>query len=135
MKENSKYRLRLNNTIIGYAEQTDEGLLIKGYESNRRLKDSLYFNKVDKFTGIQDKFHRDVYESDLVNYRINHKDQMRKGVVLEEPATENFVILDLNSRHTTQLFVKELCLFNSEKVEIYSHIFNHPDLEETIQKI
>lgn len=123
----------MNSTIIGYAKQTAEGLLLKGNVFSQWSKSSPEYNKVDKFTGIQDKFHRDLYENDLVNYRINHKEQMRKGVVLEEKNSEDFVILDLNSKHVTRLFVKDLCLFEAEKVEIYSHLFNHPELEYLIK--
>lgn len=131
MKRN-KYRLRLNRMIIGYAEQTTDGLLIKNCESNIWLKSSPEYNQVDKFTGIQDKFHRDLYENDLVNYRINHKEQMRKGVVLEDSKTGDFLILDLETNHITRIFIRELCLFEAEKVEIYSHLFNQPELENLI---
>lgn len=90
--------------------------------------------KVDKFTGIQDKFHRDLYENDLVNYKISHKEQIRKGVIIEY-RNEMFVIQDIDTGHLTQLFINGLCLFEAEKVEIYSHLFNHPELEKMLQNL
>jgi hypothetical protein len=58
---------------------------------------------------------------------------MRKGVVLNSHGSGSFGILDLKSQHFTQIFIGEVCLFNSEKMEVYSHLFNHPELEEIIK--
>ena len=124
-----KYRLRLNSRIIGYAEETQDGLLFKGREPLWWMRGKSNYDQIDQFVGIQDKFHRDIYEMDLVNYRINAQDQMRKGVILSNEATDQFGILDLESQHFTDLFVSGICLFQSEKMEIYSHLFNHPELE------
>lgn len=131
----NKYRLRLNSRIIGYAEETQDGLLFKGREPLWWMRGKPNYNQIDKFVGIQDKFHRDIYEQDLVNYRINAHEQMRKGVILTNEATDNFGILDLESQHFTHLFISGICLFQSEKMEIYSHLFNHPELEELLNGI
>ena len=129
INQNNKYRLRLNSRIIGYTEETDDGLLFKGREPLWWMCGKPNYNQIDKFVGICDKFHRDIYENDLVNYRLNADSQMRKGVILTNEATGGFGILDLESKHLTQLFLDEICLFKSEKMEIYSHLFNHPELE------
>jgi hypothetical protein len=133
MMQKNKYRLRLNKRIIGYAEETSEGLLFKGREGLWWMRGKPNYEQIDFFVGFQDKFHRDVYENDLVNYRLNTETQMRKGVVFRNHQTTVFGILDLESKHFTHLFVNNLCLFQSEKVEIYSHLFNHPELESLIQ--
>ena len=133
MKIESKYRLRLNARIIGYAEETQDGLLFKGREPLWWMRGKPNYNQIDKFVGIQDKFHRDIYENDLVNYRINAQDQMRKGVILTNEATGNLGIIDLESQHFTHLFVSGICLFQSEKMEVYSHLFNHPELEKLLE--
>ncbi|MFA7447719.1 MAG: hypothetical protein WCY77_04720 [Weeksellaceae bacterium] len=133
MNTNSKYRLRLNIRIIGYAESTEDGLLFKGHEPLWWMRGKPNYNHIDSFTGVQDKFHRDIYENDLVNYRLNADSPMRKGVILINK-NSSFGIFDLESEHFTQLFMQELCLFQSEKMEIYSHLFNHPELEEWIQQ-
>lgn len=134
MVQMNKYRLRLNRRIIGYAEETEDGLLFRGREGLWWMRGKPNYDKVDLYVGFQDKFHRDVYENDLVNYRLNAEAQMRKGVISKNPESGIFGILDLKSKHFTQLFVNGLCLFQSEKMEIYSHLFNHPELEDIIHK-
>ncbi|MET3733046.1 hypothetical protein [Moheibacter stercoris] len=129
MNQKSKYRLRINSTIIGYAEELDEGILLKGNSVEQAWYNLKEYNKIDRHVGIQDKFHRDIYENDLVNYRLNGKSPMRKGVILQSQTMESFGILDLESKHFTHLFINDICLFQSEKMEIYSHLFNHPELE------
>lgn len=125
----TKYRLRLNIRIIGYAEATEDGLLFKGREPLWWMRGKPNYDQIDRFTGIQDKFHRDIYENDLVNYRLNDKSPMRKGVIRLDSALQ-LGVFDLKSHHFTQLFLFDLCLFASEKMEIYSHLFNHPELED-----
>jgi|SRR5690606_11159185 len=134
INQKNKYRLRLNARIIGYAEETDEGLLFKGREPMFWMRGKSNYNFIDKFVGIQDKFHRDIYENDLVNYRINAASQMRKGIILIDENEDAFGILDLESKHFTHLFLGEISLFQSEKMEIYSHLFNHPELENDFNK-
>lgn len=129
MNQKSKYRLRINSTIIGYAEEMEEGILLKGNSIEQTWYNLKEYNKIDRFVGIQDKFHRDIYENDLVSYRLNASSQMRKGVIQSSETMESFGIMDLESRHFTHLFINEICLFQSEKMEIYSHLFNHPELE------
>lgn len=135
MKYPNKYRLRLNSRIIGYAEETEDGLLFKGREPLWWMRGKPNYNEIDKFVKIQDKFHRDIYEKDLVNYRLNATSQMRKGIILFDENEKSFGILDLESKHFTHLFFGEICLFHSEKMEIYSHLFNHPELEEEFNQI
>jgi hypothetical protein len=128
----SKYRLRINSTIIGYAEELEDGVFLKGNSIEQAWYNLKEYNKIDEFVGIQDKFHRDIYEHDLVNYRLNSSSPMRKGVVLRSETMESFGILDLESKHFTHLFISGICLFQTEKMEIYSHLFNHPELEKII---
>ncbi|MFA5620910.1 MAG: hypothetical protein WDA08_11450 [Weeksellaceae bacterium] len=131
-KFNNKYRLRLNKRIIGYVEETPDGLLFKGREGLWWMRGKPNYNQIDHFVGFQDKFHRDIYENDLVNYRINNEIQMRKGVVLMNEKLNSLGILDINSKHFTNLFINGICLFQTEKLEIYSHLFNHPELEKRL---
>lgn len=131
-KFNNKYRLRLNKRIIGYVEETPDGLLFKGREGLWWMRGKPNYNQIDHFVGFQDKFHRDIYENDLVNYRINNEIQMRKGVVLMNEKLNSLGIIDINSKHFTNLFINGICLFQTEKLEIYSHLFNHPELEKRL---
>ncbi len=130
MRKMNKFRLRLNTRIIGYAEETADGLLFKGREGLWWMRGKPNYDKVDYFIGLQDKFHRDIYENDLVSYRLNSENQMRKGLIMRNKRDGSFGITDLESKHFTQIFVDEICLFQSEKMEVYSHLFNHPELEE-----
>lgn len=125
----NKYRLRLNKRIIGYAEATKDGLLFKGREPLWWMRGKPNYDQIDRGVGIEDKFHRDIFEKDLVNYRLNADEQMRKGVIFMNEKLREFGILDLESKHFTRIFINGICLFESEKMEIYSHLFNHPKLE------
>lgn len=132
INQNNKYRLRLNARIIGYAEETVDGLLFKGREPLWWMRGKPNYNQIDKFAGVQDKFHRNIYENDLVNYRLNATSQMRKGIIVFNEKDNSFGIFDLQSKHFTNLFLGEIFLFHSEKMEIYSHLFNHPELESEL---
>lgn len=131
--QKNKYRLRINSTIVGYVEEVEDGLLFQGNSKEQCWRNLKTYNKVDRFVGIQDKFHRDIYENDLVNYRLNDSKQMRKGVILQNRKNDLLGILDLESKHFTDLFVEDLCLFNAEKMEIYSHLFSFPELEKKVK--
>src|SRR5690625_7148247 len=110
-KIKSKYRLRLNKRIIGYEGSTKAGLLFKGREPSWWMRGKPNYNRSDKFVGIQDKFHRDIYELDIVNYRVNHEFQMRIAVEIYNNKSAIYVLLDLELAHFTNLFIHDICLF------------------------
>lgn len=130
--DNKKYRLRANNLIVGYAESTSQGFDYLNSALEKQVLGRNSFKQIDRFTGIKDKFHRDIYENDLVAYKISHEMPLTKGVVIYDEISENFGVMDLETKHITALFVGELCLFHKDKMEIYSHIFNHQELQQKL---
>lgn len=123
-----KYRLRDKYTIVGYAEDTPNGMEFTGKYPRFWVKTQQYFSFVDEAIGVLDKMNRMIYEYDIVSYKINHKQMRREGIVLWSEEKEAFGIYDIESRHFTYFFVGELYLFGKEKVEIVSHAFNRPEL-------
>lgn len=123
-----KYRLRDEHTIIGYAEETSEGMIFTGKYPIFWLQKQQKFTHVDEAVGVLDKMNRMIYEYDIVSYKINHKKMRREGIVLWSEEKDAFGIYDVISRHFTFFFVGDLFLFAKEKVEIVSHVFNRPEL-------
>lgn len=127
-----KYRLRNHKTIVGYAEETDSGMLFTGKYPLFWLNGQQKFNQVDKAIGILDKLHRMVYEKDIVSYKITDNMMRREGVVLWSTAKKTFGIFDLQSQHFTYFFIDDIFLFEHDKLEIISHLFNHPHLAKNL---
>lgn len=130
--EMMKYRLRWDRKIVGYAEQTPQGILFKGKEWLWFLRGKPRYNQIDECIGCKDKLNRDIYESDIVLYSINDKLNSQKGVILWETQSEQFVLYNVENNEVMPLFVNEVFLFENDKVEIVSHLFNQPDLEKKI---
>lgn len=129
MRSNTgKYRLRDKNTIVGYAEQTSEGMLFTGKHPLFWLKSGQKFTHVDEAIGILDKLNRMIYEYDIVSYKINDKKMRREGIVLWSEEKAAFGIFDLESQHFSYFFIGEWFLFQKDKVEIVSHAFNRPKI-------
>ena len=97
-----KYRLRDNKTIVGYAEETAEGMLFTGKYPLFWLKSNQKFTHVDQAIGIVDKLHRMIYEYDVLSYKINDSQMRREGIVLWSEEKEAFgifvVIADLSMK-------------------------------------
>ena len=123
-----KYRLRDDKTIVGYAEETAEGMLFTGKYPLFWLKSNQKFTHVDQAIGIVDKLHRMIYEYDVLSYKINDSQMRREGIVLWSEEKEAYGIFDIASQHFSFFFVGNLFLFERDKVEIISHAFNRPKL-------
>ena len=128
-KKSNKYRLRDNKTIVGYAEETAEGLLFTGKYPMFWLQSNQRYTHIDLAVGILDKMNRMIYEYDILSYKINDAHMRREGIVLWSERKEAFGIYDVASKHFTFFFVGDLYLFKRDKVEIVSHVFNRPSLE------
>ncbi|MXV38795.1 hypothetical protein GO491_08955 [Flavobacteriaceae bacterium Ap0902] len=126
----NKYRLRDEYTIVGYAEQTSQGMVFTGKYPKFWLKTQQKFTYIDEAIGILDRLNRMIYEYDIVSYKINHREMRREGIVLWSEEKEAFGIYDINSKHFTFFFIDDLFLFEKDKLEIVSHVFNRPELME-----
>lgn len=121
-----KYRLRDDKTIVGYAEQTADGMLFTGKYPLFWLQSGHKFSHIDEAIGVLDRLNRMIYEYDIVSYKINDVLMRREGIVLWSEEKEAFGIFDLDTQHFTYFFVDDLFLFEKDKVEIVSHAFNRP---------
>lgn len=124
-----KYRLRDDKTIVGYAEETKDGILFTGKYPWFWLKSDQKYTHVDLSVGILDKMNRMIYEYDIVSYKINDMKMRREGIVLWSEEKEAFGIFDVQSQHFTFFFIDDLYLFQNDKLEIVSHVFNRPTIE------
>ncbi|MBV7441867.1 hypothetical protein KRX57_10590 [Weeksellaceae bacterium TAE3-ERU29] len=117
-----RYRLRNGSRIVGYAEQTSHGVKFTGKYMLWWREGKENYDEVDVATGLKDKMNRMIFEGDIVYYRINKKLLRQSGVVVRKGNT--FYIKDLTYNHFTPLEIMGFSLFNKEKLEIHSHIFN-----------
>lgn len=128
-KRTKKYRLRDNKTIVGYAEETSEGLQFSGKYPWYWLKSKLKYTHLDCATGILDKMNRMIFEYDILSYKITDARMRREGVVLWSEEKEAYGIFDVDTQHFSFFFIDDLYLFRKDKVEIVSHVFNRPSVE------
>lgn len=128
-----KYRLRWNKEIVGYAEETPEGILYKGKEWLWFMRGKPRYNQIDEAIGIQDSWHRDIYELDIVLFSLNNKWERNHAVVLWQEQFEQFVLYDYENNKVYPIFVENMSLFENDKLEIVSHLFTQPDLEKRIR--
>ncbi len=128
-REGEKYRLRDGKTIVGYAEQTKDGMHFTGKYPLFWLSTEQKFTHIDCAVGLLDKLHRMIYEYDIVSYKINHREMRREGIVLWSEKKKAYGIFDIETEHFTFFFVGDLFLFEKDKLEIVSHVFNRPQLE------
>lgn len=124
------YRLRQGPKILGYSKV--EPRLAKSTE----LCPWDVFPKadaLDAYVGVLDRFHRPVYEQDIVIFVVSSsKREERKGFVLYDELTMKFGVLDLETVIFFPLYVGEICLFEVEKLEIVSHAFTQPELKNRL---
>lgn len=128
MNAHKKYRLRKKNRIVGYAQETKNGINFKGKEILWYMRNKIYYDQVDEYIGVKDVLNREIYELDIVKYHLKKKAKEREGVVLWETRSNSFVVLDIQSRHYTPIFIEKLFLFRNDSLEVVSHLFNHPKL-------
>lgn len=129
LKKFKKYRLRDHKVIVGYAEETSNGVLFTGKHHWFWMKSNQRFTHVDLSTGVLDRLNRMIYEYDVLSYKINDVKMRREGVVLWSEEKEAFGVFDIESQHFTFFFIDDIFLFQKDKVEIVSHVFNRPVLE------
>ncbi|MGI9527631.1 MAG: hypothetical protein ACR2MS_11035 [Weeksellaceae bacterium] len=125
-----KYRLRDDYSIVGYAEQTSNGMRFTHKFPKYWINSDPKFTYIDEAIGVLDKMNRMIYEYDVVSYKINHRQMRREGIVLWSEKKSTFGIFDIQTRHFTFFFIDDLFLFAKDKVEIVSHAFNRPELIE-----
>ncbi len=130
--QHKKYRLRWNKEIVGFAQETAEGVLYKGKEWLWFMRGKPRYNQIDEGVGIQDRMHRDIYELDIVQYALGSIHSRGLAVVLWHEYSEEFILYDFEKKEQIPLFVKDLFLFENEKLEIISHLFNQTEIERKI---
>ena len=117
-----RFRLRNCSRIVGYAEQTSRGVKFTGKYMLWWREGKENYDEVDVATGKKDKMNRMIFEGDIVYYRINKNLLRQSGVIVRR--NNSFYIKDLTYNHLTPLEIMGLSLFNKERLEIHSHIFN-----------
>ena len=129
-----KYRLRLDRKIIGYAEETSKGLLFIGKDWLYQNKGKVSYNEVDESTRIFDKLHREIFENDIVIFKINPKEAEQKAIVLFDDLDSQFKLYDIDNLEKIPLFIEDSFLFENDPLEVVSHVFNHDELVKKLKR-
>lgn len=132
MSLSRKFRLRKERNIVGFAKETQHGLFIKG-KGLLWFMSRVNYDKVDEYIGIKDKLNRDIYEMDIVSYKINKGLPEGQGVILWESELREFVLLDINHKIVIPIFLEGFNLFHHQPLEVTSHLFNHPNLSKALK--
>lgn len=129
MLKTKRYRLRLQNEIIGFAHKTSHGFIFKG-NSLVPMKRKVIYDEIDEYTSLQDVNQQEIYELDIVVYSI--AEENRCGVVLWNGSFNAFGVYDIDNFIFIPLFLCKFCLFRQERLEIVSHLFEQPELKRKI---
>ncbi|MFN3951986.1 MAG: YopX family protein [Thermaurantimonas sp.] len=132
MMSEKRYRLRVDQKIIGYKR-----VIGKNYEFYSRnglwwSGHILYYKQVDEFSGLKDKNDRHLYELDIVEYRIDKDIPLRKGVILWHKKDEYFCIKDLEDTGFLPISVDGVMIFNSRDLTFHSYLFINPEIMEML---
>ncbi len=130
--QHKKYRLRWNSEIVGYAEETSEGILYKGKEWLWWMRGKPRYNQIDEAIFLKDKMHRDIYEWDIVLFHLDSVRNPVKAIVLWQEQFSQFVLYEYENDRIFPIFVKELSLFENDKLEIVSHLFTQKELMKNL---
>lgn len=129
MLKTKKYRLRLQNNVIGFAHKTPSGFIFRG-NSLVPVKRKVIYDEIDEYTSLQDVNQQEIYELDIVVYSI--AEENRCGVVLWNGSCNGFGVYDIDNFIFIPLFLCKLCLFQRERLEVVSHLFEQPELKRKI---
>lgn len=127
MSGSKKYRLRKGNKIVGYAQETKHGLFIKG-KGLLWFMTKVNYDNIDECVGIKDKLNREVYELDMVRYKLNKGYPESEGVILWEQERKEFILFDIKNYTVIPIFIQGINIFSNDPLEVTSHLFNHPKL-------
>ncbi len=128
-----KYRLRWNQEIVGYAEETSEGVLYKGKEWLWWMRAKPRYNRIDEFVGYKDRLHREIYELDIVSFHLENKKKPIKAIVVWQVKKEEFALYDYEKERFFPLQIEGLSLFENDKLEIVSHLFTQKELQKKLK--
>ncbi|WP_395092398.1 YopX family protein [Vaginella massiliensis] len=118
------YRLRKGNRVMGYARESEDGILYKAYNDFHWHSERLEFDQVDISVGIKDKRHRVIFEGDVVLYLLRESQGWRRGII-KFNNTNAAVIVDEEYEVATPIQLSDYRLFEHEKLEVVSHVFSH----------
>lgn len=127
MKTIGYYRLRNKNKIEGFAKEIDGVTYFKAYNEFSWHETSLSFDTIDIGINVLDKRNRRLFTNDIVLYKVSSKPFLRTGFVAYEPNRREFGIVDQESFHFTPFYIDDLCLFDTDKLEIISHLFTRKE--------
>lgn len=130
-KQYKNFRLRRGNQIVAYAQEKSTGVSFTGKYLLFWRAGEQGFDEIDEATSSLDKMNCRIYEGDIVRYKSNFKPLFREAVIIKK--SNDFFLLDLDFWAVIPLHINGLSLFQAEALEITSHQFTHPDLNQKIK--
>jgi hypothetical protein len=127
--QEQRYRLRFGNRVVGYLRRIDgtqfyspDGFWWTGRE--------LDYAQVDESVGIRDKHRVHLYEWDIVRFRPVPEGADELGVFLWNTAQKRWVLRSIESEVDYHLEVDGYMLFQSSDLQLHSHVFLNPELQQ-----
>lgn len=128
LPEETRYRLRKGDQIVGYMRQFDGSSVFfsrdRFWWSGRRID----YEQIDEWTGYRDKNRSPIFEWDILRFKVDPDGEYEDGVVLWESNTNRFVIRHIQKSLHFPFETDGLQLFDQRQLEVYSYLFINPDL-------
>jgi len=125
----SRYRLRKQNEIVGYMRKINEKSLFYSPDAFWWSGRKIAYDEIDEWTGLHDKHRKLIYEWDIVKFKVDPEADYCTGVVLWEARNKHFVIRQVDEDVCFPLFMADLQLFNQQQLEVFSYLFLNPELK------
>jgi hypothetical protein len=129
MHQETRYRLRKKNQIVGYMRKINEKNCFYSPDSFWWSGRKIGYEEIDEWTGLYDKNRKAIYEWDILRFKIDPDGDYCTGVVLWEARNERFIIRKVDEELCFPLSVSELLLFNTSQLEVFSYLFLNPELK------
>ena len=130
--DESRYRLRKGEKIVGYMRKVSTDMILYSRDSFWWNGKKLIYEEIDEWTGLRDKNGRTIYEWDIMYYKIDPDEADQQGVVLWEENRQVFGICNINTQVFIPLFIDGLQMFNERQLKVFSYLFLNPDLKEKL---
>jgi len=127
--QEQRYRLRNGNCVVGYLRRID-GTQFYSTDGFWWTGRELDYAQVDESVGIRDKHRVHLYEWDIVRFRPIPERADELGVFLWNASQKRWVLRSIESEVDYHLELDGHMLFQSSDLQLHSHVFLNPELQQ-----
>lgn len=132
MLNEKRYRLRVDQKIVGYKRVLNESYEFYSRNGLWWSGHSLYYKQIDEYCGLMDKNNQHLYELDIIEYRLDADVPVRTGVILWHTKDECFCIKDLDESGILPLSVNGVMIFSPKDLKFHSYLFINPEIMDML---